>query len=278
MAPTSLLVQVLARDQKSLRLYRFDVETGARRRCSSRRPSDTWVNLHDDLRVVEATGEFLWSSERTGLPAPRAPRPRREADPRPDRGRLARRRRGRARPRNGARSGSRRAGRARSRRISTASRSMAATVERVTTRAGDAPRRSSPATASTSSTSLRAGRGPPVTTLRDRSGRSLATLDDAGDDPRIAELRLDPPALTEFKNRDGVRLFGAYYAPKATAPGVEGPARGDGLRRPARPDGHRVVGADGRPDRAVPRPRAGSRSGSWTTAARPGAATPSRRP
>ena len=64
---------------------------------------------------------------------------------------------------------------------------------------------------------------PPVTTLCDRSGRALVTLDEAGTDPRIAELRLDPPALTEFKSRDGASLFGAYYAPKATPPGVKVP-------------------------------------------------------
>ena len=29
--------------------------------------SPTWVNLHDDLRVVPATGELLWSSERSGF-------------------------------------------------------------------------------------------------------------------------------------------------------------------------------------------------------------------
>ena len=58
---------------------------------------------------------------------------------------------------------------------------------------------------------------PPVTTLRDRSGKVVATLDDAGTDPRLAELRLDPPELTEFKNRDGVTLYGAYYPPRSRA-------------------------------------------------------------
>jgi dipeptidyl-peptidase-4 len=29
--------------------------------------ADPWINLHDDLRVVEATGEFTWSSERSGF-------------------------------------------------------------------------------------------------------------------------------------------------------------------------------------------------------------------
>ena len=65
-SPHSLLVQILSRDQKSLRLMRIDVETGERKLLLEEK-SDTWVNLHDDLRMVEATGEFVWSSERTGF-------------------------------------------------------------------------------------------------------------------------------------------------------------------------------------------------------------------
>jgi dipeptidyl-peptidase-4 len=64
---------------------------------------------------------------------------------------------------------------------------------------------------------------PPVTTLRDRSGQVVATLDDAADDPRLAEVRLVPPQLTEFKTRDGVTLFGAYYAPRSRPLGEKAP-------------------------------------------------------
>jgi dipeptidyl-peptidase-4 len=64
---------------------------------------------------------------------------------------------------------------------------------------------------------------PPVTTLRDRSGSVLLKIDDAGTDPRIGTLRLAPPALTEFKSRDGIRLCGAYYAPQGIAPGAKVP-------------------------------------------------------
>ena len=56
-SPRSLLVQMLSRDQKSLRLVRIDAATG-HTRSSSRRRRDTWVNLHDDLRVVGETGEI----------------------------------------------------------------------------------------------------------------------------------------------------------------------------------------------------------------------------
>ncbi len=58
---------------------------------------------------------------------------------------------------------------------------------------------------------------PPVTTLRDRDGKNISTLADAADDPRLKEYRLVAPALTEFKNRDGVTLYGAYYAPRSSA-------------------------------------------------------------
>ncbi len=64
--PTHLLVQILSRDQKSLRLYRIDVPED-RRTLLVEETAATWVNLHDDLRLVEGTGEFLWSSERTGF-------------------------------------------------------------------------------------------------------------------------------------------------------------------------------------------------------------------
>ena len=58
---------------------------------------------------------------------------------------------------------------------------------------------------------------PPITTIRDRSGKVLSTLDDAKGDERVKTLRLAPPEFTRFKNRDGVTLHGAYYAPKSLA-------------------------------------------------------------
>ena len=64
---------------------------------------------------------------------------------------------------------------------------------------------------------------PPVTTLRDRSGKTIATIDDARDDPRLATLKLAPPLLAEFKNRDGVTLHGAYYPPRSRALGEKAP-------------------------------------------------------
>jgi len=220
--PTSLLVQTLDRAQRVLKLYRFDVVTGARSLLVENR-SDTWVNLHDDLRVVEGTGEFLWSSERTGF---------KHLELRDRAGALIR-------------------------VLTTGDWPVDAVV------AFDQKRREVWFTAGETSPleahlyrvpldgddrePVRVTRqpgmhrvhvardgahfvdvassrtGPPVTTLCDRSGRTLVMLDEAGKDPRIAELRLDPPALTELKSRDGARLFGAYYAPKGAPPGVKVP-------------------------------------------------------
>ncbi len=61
----SLLVQVESRDQKSLRLLRADPRTGDVRPLLEDR-SDSWINLHDDLRPLR-DGRFLWSSESTGF-------------------------------------------------------------------------------------------------------------------------------------------------------------------------------------------------------------------
>ena len=61
----TLLVQVESRDQKSLKLLRADPGTGATTVLLEDR-SDTWINLHDDLRPLK-DGRFLWSSEATGF-------------------------------------------------------------------------------------------------------------------------------------------------------------------------------------------------------------------
>ncbi|HYS30437.1 MAG TPA: DPP IV N-terminal domain-containing protein, partial [Candidatus Limnocylindria bacterium] len=60
-----LFVQVLTRDQRRLVLKAFD-PPGWTSQTLVVEESDTWVNLHDDLRFVKETGEFTWSSERTG--------------------------------------------------------------------------------------------------------------------------------------------------------------------------------------------------------------------
>ncbi len=61
-----LLVQWLSRDWRQLELLAYDVASGAGRGILVDR-EDPWINLHDDFRCVESTGEFTWSSERTGF-------------------------------------------------------------------------------------------------------------------------------------------------------------------------------------------------------------------
>ena len=61
-----LFVQLLSRDQRRLELWAYEVATGERRVLLAEE-THPWVNLHDDLRFVESTGEFAWSSERDGL-------------------------------------------------------------------------------------------------------------------------------------------------------------------------------------------------------------------
>src|SRR5437667_315591 len=60
-----LLVQWLARDWQRLELLAYDPNGAvATLLVEEVKP---WVNLHYDLRVVEASGEFIWSSERSGF-------------------------------------------------------------------------------------------------------------------------------------------------------------------------------------------------------------------
>ncbi|MEO1310983.1 MAG: DPP IV N-terminal domain-containing protein [Pseudomonadota bacterium] len=60
-----LFVQRLSRDQKTLDLLRADAATGATAGVL-RETSDTWINVHNDLRFVEDGAKFIWSTERVG--------------------------------------------------------------------------------------------------------------------------------------------------------------------------------------------------------------------
>src|SRR5439155_2137659 len=61
-----LFVQLLARDQRRLELWVYELPSG-RRRLFLAEETAPWVNLHADLRFVEASGEIVWSSERSGF-------------------------------------------------------------------------------------------------------------------------------------------------------------------------------------------------------------------
>jgi dipeptidyl-peptidase-4 len=61
----TVAIQVQSRDQKTLDLLFADAGTGASRTNLSEE-DDFWVELHDDLRFLEKSERFIWSSESTG--------------------------------------------------------------------------------------------------------------------------------------------------------------------------------------------------------------------
>ncbi len=60
-----LMVQIEARQQRALDLWRYDPATGERA-VLLKETSDCWINLHRDLKFLE-DGSFIWSSERSGF-------------------------------------------------------------------------------------------------------------------------------------------------------------------------------------------------------------------
>lgn len=63
---SALGVQVQTRNQRKLDLRAWAAKDGAMRTLLSE-TSDTWVNLFDDLHFLEASGDFIWPSERDGF-------------------------------------------------------------------------------------------------------------------------------------------------------------------------------------------------------------------
>ena len=61
-----LFAQLLDRHQQRLELRAFDVATGKAETVLVEE-STPWINLHNDLRFVRGGGEFVWSSEVTGM-------------------------------------------------------------------------------------------------------------------------------------------------------------------------------------------------------------------
>jgi dipeptidyl-peptidase 4 len=60
-----LFLQWLARGWQRLELIAYD--RGGRPERLLEETIEPWINLHQDLRFVEGTGEFVWSSERSGF-------------------------------------------------------------------------------------------------------------------------------------------------------------------------------------------------------------------
>jgi dipeptidyl-peptidase-4 len=228
-SPSALLVQRLTRDQKMLRLLRVDLGSGKVATLIEDK-SDTWIDLHDDLRTLEGTGEILWSSARTGY---------RHLELYDRDGKLLHTLTSGdwAVDTLSAHQGIRGVVGLDSKRREVwfmAGRETpledhlyrvsldGGRIERLTQEAGT--HRAVVARDCEHfvviSSSLRK---PPVTTIRDRAGKVIATLDDSSKDPRLSEVNLVSPELTEFKSRDGVTLYGAYYAPKSQALGTKAP-------------------------------------------------------
>jgi dipeptidyl-peptidase-4 len=225
----TILIQRLSRDQKSLKLLRVDLADD-RVVPLIEETSQTWIDLHDDLRVVEGTGEILWSSERSGYR--HLELYNRDGkflraltsgdwgvDPLSAHGGIrgvvgldAKRREawfmaGRENPLE-----------CQLYRVSL----DGGAVERVTQEPGT--HRVVVASNGNYFIDICSSiERPATTTLRDRSGKQIAQLDDASKDPRLEKLALVPPQITQLKNRDGVTLYGAYYPPKSAAQGAKAP-------------------------------------------------------
>ncbi len=220
--PTTLLVQLLARDQKSLRLCRFEVvkDVGGRELIAEK--SATWVNLHDDLRAIEATGEILWSSERSGF---------RHLELYDRDGKKLRDLTSGPWPVDGVDHLDE------ARREVWFSAGVESPLERHAYRVsldGGPIRKvtTDPGThrvvvskdGETYVDTFSSRSRPPVARLMARDGRVIATLDDAAlSDPRVDQLKLTPPEVVRFQGREGTAFHGAYYAPRSKALGPKAP-------------------------------------------------------
>lgn len=63
---SGVVFQRQSRDQKTLELVVSELESD-QQRVLVRETSDTWINLHDDLRFLDGGEAFIWSSERSGF-------------------------------------------------------------------------------------------------------------------------------------------------------------------------------------------------------------------
>ncbi|MBI1950069.1 MAG: S9 family peptidase [Acidobacteria bacterium] len=215
----SLLVQVQSRDQRRLRLVRADPVTGGATLLLEDR-SDTWVDLHDDLRPLR-DGRFLWSSAATGF---------RHLELRGRDGALIRRLTSGDWPIDalegvdeeeglvffsGAREGP-------LERPIYRTRLDGGPVERVTADPGWHQ-----------AVFSRDGRlfvdvhdsaaAPPRVLLRDAAGREVRLLD-ANADPEPEALGLEPPEFVTLKTAGNVLLHGAIYKPRPLQKGRKHPA------------------------------------------------------
>jgi dipeptidyl-peptidase-4 len=219
-----LVAEVESRDQRRLELVSFDPATGEPTLLHSE-SGEPYLNLHDDFREL-TSGEFIWSSERSGF---------RHLEVRSASGELV--------------------------RVLTSGKWQVDALEGVDEQAGavyftgtkDGPterhlyvvalaggevRRLTDEPGTHSVTLSTDGRlfvdrhgalgVPPTVRLRAlaesdgrKAGQLLATLHDRRD-PRIDALGLEPPELHSIPAHDGTELFGLYYRPQAAAAAAAG--------------------------------------------------------
>jgi len=219
--PSNLLVQILARDQKTLTLARVDLDRNASKVLVEEK-SKTWVNLHNDLRAVEGTGEIVWSSERSGF---------RQLELLDGEGRVIRGLTTGDWPVDGV---DHLDPKRREVWFSTGAASpLERQVYRVSLDGGPIiPVTKEPGTHRVTVSGdgdhyvdvFSSRSRPPTTRLMARDGRVVAELDaSAKTDPRVEAFRLSPPEFASFRNRDGVEMFGAFYPPKSQALGAKAP-------------------------------------------------------
>ncbi len=219
--PSRLLIQVLSRDQRSLKLYQFE-DADKEPRLLLEDVADTWINLHNDFRKIESTGEILWSSERTGF---------RHLELYDKDGKKIRDLTSGPWPVDGVEQVDAK------RREVWFSGWMESPLERqlyrvsldggpitkVTTEPGTHRAVIAPDGETFVDTFTSRSR-PPVTRLVSRNGQILSTLDDAAlSDPRVDQLKLTPPEIVKFTGREGTEFYGAYHAPRSKRFGPKAP-------------------------------------------------------
>lgn len=206
-----VFVQLQDRRQQRLDLVAFDPTTGAGR-LVLREESDVWINLHDHLRFL-ADGTFLWASERNGL---------RHLERRSPTGELLH-------------------------ELTTGDHVVTrvvadddTTVWYLRTDANALERHLHGVHVDgTGDVRLTAGTGVHTAVVHPDSGRRVVTtsqpdapplvtlvatdggesvLHDAGDDPRLAELSLDPPRSHTVAAGDGTPLNALLYEPAGAGP------------------------------------------------------------
>jgi dipeptidyl-peptidase-4 len=214
----TLLVQVQARDQHTLRLLRVDPETGSARTLLEDR-SDAWVNLHDDLWPL-LDGRFLWSGEGSGF---------RHLELRARDGSLLRRLTSGDWPIDRLEGVDEAAGHV----YFTAARDgpLQRPLYRVGLEGGEVERITSEAGWHDTTFSAdgrwfvdiqQSAAAPPRALMREGSGR-LARVLDPNQDPEVEALSLKPPEFVTLRAADGTLLHGAIYKP-VIEPGRRYPA------------------------------------------------------